>query len=142
MKISYNKIRYLLAALLFAALVVIVLFKWAFRPSQSSVQDKKADISIGSAEIINHFYTNEDSANTLYLNKVILVSGVVESVSEKEQETTVYLKSANDPVGILCSFNKASFDIKPVKVGEIVTIKGVCTGYLMDVVLNKCSIEE
>jgi hypothetical protein len=90
--------------------------------------------------LLQAFESNEDSANGMYLDKIILVTGMVGSVTQDSIGYSVYLKDNNAISGVMCSFDRTAFDPALIKVGSNVSIKGFCTGYLMDVVLTKCSI--
>jgi len=128
----------LIALAIVAALIV---WKWVFKKSEVNVSSKKAEIEIEAAVLTREFEENEEAANVRYLGKVITVSGSVNSVTEDQQNLSVYLKNAEDFSGVMCTINKASENAKPIKAGDQVKIKGICDGYLMDVKLNKCSLE-
>lgn len=76
-----------------------------------------------------------------YLNKAIEITGIVDTVALKGQEVSIYLKENNATSGVLCSFDKGSFNADFMKRGDKITLKGLCSGYLMDVVMNKCSLQ-
>jgi len=136
-----NKYRYIIAFVILALLGAILVWKYTFRKTESSVASQKADYSVTSSGLLDAFEKNENEANTLYLDKVLLISGRVESISADSLGFSVYLKEDDDVSGVICSFNKNSIDTTMIKKGMLVSIKGKCTGYLMDVVLNKCSLE-
>lgn len=136
-----NKFRYILAFLLLAVIGAILLWKYAFRETESSVASQKADFTITVPGLLEAFEKDETGANALYLDKVLLVSGMVESISADSLGYSVYLKENDSVSGVICSFDKNSLDTALIKKGMQVSIKGLCTGYLMDVVLNKCSLE-
>ncbi|HEX3007015.1 MAG TPA: hypothetical protein VHO90_05305 [Bacteroidales bacterium] len=136
-----SKTTYLIAGLVVIAVVILLAWKWAFRPSESSVGSHKAEISMQASDLVMEFTTNEESANSKYLNKIIELKGIVNAVEVKDQEVTVYLRKEKDLSGVLCSFDKTAIDPAVIKKGEEITIKGLCSGYLMDVVFNKCAIE-
>ena len=133
-----------IVALILIALAVVaalIVWKWAFKKSDVSVSSKKAEVEIEAAVLTREFEENEEAANALYLGKVIMVSGTVNSITEDEQNLSVYLKNAEDISGVMCTISKASENTNPIKTGDQVKIKGICDGYLMDVKLNKCSLE-
>ncbi|HEY0299017.1 MAG TPA: hypothetical protein VGB84_07345 [Arachidicoccus sp.] len=105
----------------------------AYHKARPTLDKIKADVQISSAKLYNDFSSDETSANKLYLNKVIEVSGVVVSVQQSKDGTSIQLQ-ANDGAtgGINCSMRNA--DNQPKK-NAVVYIKGRCTGYLMDVSL-------
>ena len=136
-----NKYRYILAFLILALVAAVFTWRYTFRKSDPSVASKKADVEMDASSLLQAFETDEKAANALYLGKIILVSGTVESVTNNSLEISVYLRESDAVAGIICSFDKSSTDIGSIGKGLTVRIKGVCTGYLLDVVMNKCSME-
>lgn len=136
-----TRYRYLLAFVILAAAAAVFVWKYTFRPSESSVASKKADVEIAASELLHAFETDENVANMQYLDKIVVISGTVESVSEDSLGISVYVKNSDAIAGIICSFDKKNLEITDVSKGMSVRIKGICTGYLMDVVMNKCSME-
>jgi len=131
------------ALLLVAAIIAaIIVWKWTFTKSDVSMASKKADVEITADVLYNEYENNEEAANASYLGKVIAVSGLVSTISVEGQDILLYLKNEDAMSGVMCAFNKASLDTSRIKVGQQVTIKGICDGYLMDVKLNKCSLEK
>jgi hypothetical protein len=134
-----------IVALLLIALAIVaalIVWKWAFKKTEVSVSSKRAEIEIEAAVLTREFEENEEAANVRYLGKVITVSGTVNSVTEDEQNLSVYLKNTEDISGVMCTISKASANTILIKTGDQGKIKGICDGYLMDVKLNKCSLEK
>jgi hypothetical protein len=131
-----------LLLIVLAIIAALIVWKWVFMKSDTSVSSKKADVEIEASVLTHEFEENETAANAKYLGKVISVSGIVNSVSEDEENLSVYLKNAEDISGVMCTLNKVSVAGIQVKAGDPVKIKGMCDGYLMDVKLNKCSFEK
>jgi hypothetical protein len=136
-----TKYRYVLAFVVLALLAAVLIWKYTFRESASSVATQKADIEMEATKLVQAFEMDESVANALYLDKIVLVSGTVESVSEDSLGVSVYLKDSDALSGIICSFDKTALAVSSVEKGTTVRVKGICTGYLMDVVMNKCSLE-
>jgi hypothetical protein len=113
-----------------------------FRKTDPDVSKKSAEIRIGARELTENFMFDEDSANSRYLDKIILVEGVVNSIATKEEVITVYLKNEEDISGVQCNFNPGSIDINSISNGQQIKVKGVCSGFLLDVVLNRCTLEK
>lgn len=112
-----------------------------FRKSDPSVASKKPDIEIASGALVKNFEMDENSSNSKYLNKILLVTGRVDNITANKDEVTIYLKDKDQTSGVMCSFTKGQIPGDAVVVGNTVKIKGICNGYLMDVVLNRCSLE-
>jgi len=137
MKPIYRNLLILLATGLVIGLLALL---YTFRKSALSVGSKKADVEITAAALLSAFETDEAKANELYLGKIVSVTGFVESVSEDSVGISVYLKENEAFAGIICSFDRATDNVTSIDKGNTVEIKGICTGYLMDVVLNRCAL--
>ena len=131
-----------LAVIIIGLIVGTFTFLYVFRKADVSVASKKADVEIRATELLKKFTDNEASANAEFLDKVIAVSGLIDKVTEDSTSVSVCLKNPEDASGIICGFDKTAIDKSNLKPGGTIRIKGICTGYLMDVVLNKCSIEK
>ena len=96
-------------------------------------------IVVDAQNLLSAYETNSDNANALYLDKALEVTGVVGEISKNQQNKPVISLKTNSPVaGVRCTMK----DDVQIAVGEKVTIKGRCTGYLMDVTLVDCYIQK
>jgi hypothetical protein len=94
-------------------------------------------IPITAAELYAQFTSDHLQANEVYLNKVLQVSGQVLTIKNTPYAAPVVILNTGDPMcGVACSLNKFSPTAKPVKPGEKIIIKGICTGYVDHVVLS------
>ncbi len=107
-------------------------YTW-FKPTRDVGEEK--GIKITAAAIFDSFTVNENKSNKLYLNKAIEVTGEVTEIKTNQvSQTVVYLKS-NDPVfGVNCTFKENPGVLTK---GSTITFKGICTGYLSDVIINQ-----
>lgn len=135
------KKRFILIGIIALVVIAFGVWKWTFRPAETDVSAHKTDMAINANYLVLQFTQNEDSANARYLNKVIEITGIVDTVAMKGQEVSIFLKENNATSGVLCSFDKGSFNADFMKRGDKITVKGLCSGYLMDVVMNKCSLQ-
>jgi hypothetical protein len=136
------KIRLLVVAFVIIIAAAALVWNYTFKKAETSVSVKKADYEIKAADLLAAFDSNESTANAQYLNKILSVSGLVESVTEDSIGISVYLKEPDAVSGVICGFDLKSNDVSLIRKGSRVTIKGICTGYLLDVVMNKCSVEK
>lgn len=114
-----------------------------FRPAKD-ISTTKADITINADQLFATFEKNENEANEKYLNKIIAVKGTVGEIStDQSNQKVVVLRTADVMFGIACSMKPDQADkAATLKEGQNVTVKGLCTGYTMDVVLTEASIVE
>ncbi len=89
---------------------------------------------VSAVGLFKEYTSNEQNANKLYLNKPVQVSGKVLEVKQNKYEPFQIILDTGDPMfGVACTMDKTG---KEIKTGDNVTIKGICTGYLNDVVLT------
>ena len=131
MKKKSIQIIFLLVGLL-AITLVVVAYKMYTKPHRS-VEDEKA-ITIVATELFNAYEKNETAANTKYLNQMLEVTGKVSEVSTNmDSKKVVVLETSNLVFGVRCTMQDS---LVSIQVGATTTIKGICTGYLSDVVIT------
>ena len=100
---------------------------------------REISIDITAASLFESFQNDEPASNTKYLNKVLSVHGTIISTSvNTDGKTVIVLDTGDNMFGINCTLDKTS----SAKAGDEVIVKGICTGYLSDVVLTQALIEQ
>lgn len=130
---SLRKVIFFVIGILLACVIGYSIHK-ILRPHQN-VSGTDASARISAAELYNQFINSEAEANKKWIGRVIEVKGVVSSITETGNFASIQL-NVNDG-GINCSFLKTDLD-KKINKGDTVTIKGKCTGFLMDVNFVDC----
>ena len=96
---------------------------------------KEQGIRISATAIFDSFTNNEPAANAAFLNNAIEVTGTVSDVKKNQAgETVVYLQSSDPVFGVNCTFKQ---DPGSIVKGSTITFKGICTGFLSDVIINE-----
>ena len=114
---------------------------YLFNLKPPDIREEKAVFEISAETLTKEFSENEAVASKKYVDKVLIVFGKVEEIKSFGKETSVLL-SSNDPMSsVTCSFyQEETTRLKNINAGTKIKIKGKCTGKLMDVVLNNCSL--
>ncbi|MBV6403792.1 MAG: hypothetical protein IT228_09655 [Flavobacteriales bacterium] len=96
-----------------------------------------------TAEALLKAYTeDENAANARFNGKVLLVTGTVREVKTPENGLVDVVLETGDPLaGVVCQFAQADVPAT-LTAGAPARIKGVATGLLMDVVLQRCASVE
>jgi hypothetical protein len=102
----------------------------------------KADYALQVSELVNEFNQDETSASAKYIDKVVEVTGPVASIETISDSTmNITLANVDQMSGVICTFHGITQpSSNEIKEGEIITVRGVCSGMLMDVLLNDCVI--
>ena len=133
-----SRIKKLLYLILALAIIAFSIYYYVFIYSTThhrNVQSEKA-IIIQANSLSAAYQINEKNANTLYLNKAVEVSGTLLSIGKNQEgKTTLILGSSNSFFNVSVSL----ISTEPItqKIGETITIKGVCTGALSDVIITE-----
>ena len=93
-------------------------------------------------ELMNDFSNDEGRANEKYNDQVIRVKGVIKSIQQNNNNQTIFLDTSSALCSIICHFpEKYNGQLNQLRPWQSVVIKGVCTGILKHVVLEKCKLE-
>ena len=135
-----TSIKIALAIVLFIALGGILGGLYMFNKQHADLQKSKPDFVMTASDLQKAFEDNEADATAKYVNKVIEVSGTVESVKTGEGNIiNVTIKTGSDLSSVICTLAPQA-DASKLVSGNETTIRGECSGFLMDVLLNNCVI--
>ena len=137
-----------------AAIYPVYLF---FMPHRD-VQQTEAFATLSSKELVSEYLKDNAAANAKYLekdgnSKVLIIEGVIASISEDQNnQTVILLKDADEEAGVNCTFlTEATNHIKNLKVGDKIKVKGFITlgasydddlEMYEDVIMQDCDIFE
>ncbi len=120
---------------------VFYLFK-EYTRAPADLSDINPIEKLKAAQLMNAFENDEKMGNEKYSGKVVEVMGTIYSINnEADTLVRVVLETGNPIHQINCTL--ASSEVPKSKTyssNQVITIKGFCTGYLMDVELNRCVI--
>jgi hypothetical protein len=129
--------------LVFSIVVIIAALTMYKMWTKPHINVQQADaVAITSKIIATEFETDETAANRKYLNKVISILGTVNDVTSNTQNQTVVTLNGSGLSSVMCTMDDSTSAPGTLKNGMTAAIKGICTGYLTDVVLVRCVIEK
>lgn len=111
---------------------------YMYNKPTESLKNMKVQVSMTSDALFTAFEQDETAANKAYLDKVVEVKGKIQSLNSDTSGVSVSLNTTSGMFGVICKFENKETDINQYQVGQEVKLKGICTGYLMDVVLVRC----
>jgi hypothetical protein len=135
MKIS---VKIALFVVFFIALGGILLALYMFNKQHKDLSKIKPDFVITATDLHKTFEENEAAATAKYVNKIIEVSGTILSFGVGEDNVlNISLKTGSDLSSVICTFPAGTEQVK-FSTGSQITLRGECSGFLMDVLLNNC----
>ncbi len=134
---SKNTKKTILFAQLAAIIATILVGVYQYNRKPQGVENEDAT-DVTAARLTADYLENEKAANEKYLNKVLLVKGIAQEVTENADSQQVVLLDGNDPLsGVQCTMQKSQ---QKVTQGDELSVKGKCTGYTIVVVMSGCII--
>lgn len=130
--------------LLTAAGVLIIVLGiigyYQYNKPHANMQKMRPDFELSATELREAFQNDEALANSRFLDKIILVTGVVKEIKSDDTQKQILLETGDLMSNVNCSLDHlaehTSFDL--LKQGSQIKIKGICTGILMDVEMDRC----
>jgi len=134
----YMNKKYLWISLVIFSLAALYVYRTYNKPHKNLL-NQKAEFVVKPDEWIVEFDTDEVKALNKYLNKIVEVEAVLLDIQTIENKTLWTLKTGNEMVNIQCEMDPRFVKdaMKHGKKGELVKIQGLCSGKLMDIVLNQ-----
>jgi hypothetical protein len=137
----YLKIAFLMAllALVGGGLIAFLMYNKPHR----NIEKSKVDFTLTATELLNAFELNPHGSGKEFTGKIIVVSGTINSIKRLGKDVTIILSAENGFFGVNCSFSaNAKLPYETMCEGALVNVKGVCKGYLDDVILSDCYLVE
>lgn len=115
-------------------------YSYIFRHSVT-INNASAEMTISAEKLTNSYVTNQKKANKLYKGKVIEVYGIIKEITFINKTKTIILQSDHKNFSVLCDMQfDSSEGLQNLTVGQKVTVKGICKGFLHDVILLNCML--
>ena len=122
--------------ILFAIATSFYYYTFVYSKTHHRNAQAEASVVITADSLSAAYQADEQKANVNFLNKAVEVTGKILSIDKDQANHTTLLMGKAD------AFSNVSITLsstQPItqKVGETITVKGVCTGSLSDVIINE-----
>jgi hypothetical protein len=135
-------IKVVLFVITFIALSGILAALYLYNLKHTDMAKAKPDFIITATLLQKEFEDDEAAASSKYINKILEVTGTIASIKPAgKQIISISLNTASDLSSIICTF-EAINDPSRLRNGDEITLRGECSGFLMDVLLNNCALIE
>lgn len=138
-KIEKSMVKKILGGILVVLVLGVGAVYFVFNKPHPSVD--RPDFLVSAAELITAFEDNENAANDKYLGKVVEVSGPIAEVIEKQNSFVLLLGDTTTVSRVSCTLEGEQDTMAyGLHTGDELTLRGICSGRLLDVVLVDCRI--
>jgi hypothetical protein len=126
-------------AALAATLIGMSVAYYLWNKPHENIGAAQPDLSISAVELFTAFETDENAANATYLDKLVEVAGTVAESGTNEDGSARVVLETGGMFGVACSLDPLTKHPRTVfSVGEPIRLKGKCSGYNLDVQLDRC----
>jgi hypothetical protein len=124
----------------FIALSAILAALYYYNLKHTDMAKAKPDFVLSASLLQKAFEDDETAASTKYIDKILEVTGTISSVKPADNDIiSIFLLTGSDLASVICTF-PAIDDPSKFRTGDEITLRGKCSGFLMDVLLNNCAV--
>lgn len=123
--------------------IAVYMYLFHFGAKHKDPLKAKDIVSVSAVDLYDLYNDYEDSANKLYLGKVIKVDGTIDHIDFKNNRYTVNYVSNGLMGTVMCEMDSMeNARVKELKDGDKAIIAGFCNGINLDVYLDRCKLAE
>ena len=141
------KISFYLIALILS--IVFLYFLFLFFQPVKDIASQKPDKYVTEEQLLNDFNSSPDSADSIYKNKVLEIVGKIKKTEVSDSFETIVFDNGGDYIIVANCSSVEHNTIKSFKNGNIITIKGIYSGYVIndetymipaEIKIDKCTV--
>lgn len=109
--------------------------------THAATENVKADYTVTADDLIREFIGNDTATNKKYMDKVLVVNGKASAVEIlPDSASTVKFADSTGSYVIFSLGNEQYENVKALKAGDAVSMKGVCSGSIYSEILKTTAI--
>jgi len=138
------KIKYALIAVVVIFVIGAAIGLRMFYKPHADINKMKPDYVVEAGSLIGEFEKDENAATVKYREKVLEIKGKLASKNQLSNGTTLFMLE-DEMQGISCQLDSSwvsnnHSSVEFLEPGSLITVKGVCKGYLMEIKVSPATI--
>lgn len=119
-------------------LIATAMFLFVYNKPHRSVRNEEPAYKLSVAELVEEFEADEQEAHSRYGGKVLQVRGPLKEMIRNDSSVILLMGDTDAMTGVSCYLLEDQAELSEnLTSGETVSVKGICNGMLMDVMLDK-----
>jgi hypothetical protein len=107
----------------------------------ADTKDRKESFTVNAQNFIQEFTQNDSLSNKKYSDQIVVVNGTVSAIETADSTLNIKMIDTTSGSYIIFAFQEQyQAEAKTVNKGDIVSIKGSCSGSIYSDILNSVSI--
>lgn len=128
----------LLKAIVILIILLIIGMIIFFNLPKSNITKKDADFKMNTTMIYQAFNNNETAANKKYLGKVLELGGkIIDKSIDRRKASVIRLSQSNKSEVMITLAENQTEKLAKYSVGDQISIKAKCNGFIQEVVFDK-----
>lgn len=129
-------LRRVIIAIIGVAFLLVLFYIFINKESHEAIEAQE----INARQLVKEYVENEQMADQQFLGKPLMIKGVVYEVNGTPVNELV-LEGMGD-ANVHCSVAEPNIDNQKINKGDTLIVHGECSGFLMDVIIDKCRIKK
>lgn len=132
---------YVILAIVVIAAIVVILAVRIYNKPHRVVATATPAFTMTASELVEEFVADEGVANATYGGQVVQLKGTLKEVIRNDSTLILLLGDTAAMIGV-SAYLQPDEDVKYAGIlpGETITVKGICDGMLIDVVLGNAIV--
>jgi hypothetical protein len=123
----------ILLLLLFAATIAAIIGYYLWNKPHRTADDEKPYATLTASQLFTEFATDEEASWAKYKDKVIQISGEVETISTDASGNTQVVMKTDTEMSTVSVTLMAGATAPAQEAGTMIEVKGICNGFLNDI---------
>ena len=124
------------------AVVLMFALKQYNKPLRD-IRNSKPTVILSANQLIDDFEKDEHVATIKYSEKIVQIDGNFFGVSTLDGNTVITIKNNESKSSVICHMlSEENLKALKLKKGQDITVKGNCSGFLLDVMMVRCVLIE
>ena len=134
---STRKVYVLIAIVAIIVIVAVIGFRIYNKPHRV-VKTAQPAFTMTATQLVDQFAEDETDANALYAGKIIQLNGRLKDIIRNDSTIILLLGDTSQMMSVSCYLQSGErLSDAALTSGDMVTVKGICNGMLMDVIIDK-----
>lgn len=129
LSMTVKRKKIIVLSILLAVLIVAISVWFVFTVKFNDMKDEKSAYNVNALDLINEFKKNDSIANKKYAEKIMTISGLITEMEPADSSINIKLGDTLTGSYVIFAFQPQHLkEVKSVKKGDRITIKGSCSG--------------
>ena len=144
-----KSIKVIVSILVVISIIGITYLAYLYFEPTKDIAIQKTDAQLTEQILVNDFIKDHKNADSLYKNKIVELTGKVKKIETQDSVSTLVFDNGGNFIIIANCLSSIKTELKQLKVGSNITVKGIYSGYIInddtfmipaEIKIDKCTL--